>query len=352
MAQKVKGLLDRLQNGETILCAEGYLFQFERRGYLKAGAFVPEIVLEHPQLLRQQYEEYVHAGSDVVLAFTYYAHRAKLEIIDREKDIEKLNRTALTIAREVANDTGKLMAGNICNTTLYNPQDPEWKQRVALMFKEQIEWAVDAGADFIIGETFGAYEEASLALECIKKYGKGLPAVVNIAYHRAMVNNSPATFDNVELVEALRRLETEGADVVGLNCALGPDTMLPLIVKLKEAIKIPIAVIPVAYRTTEKEPNFQALTDPRTGKKLFPLNLDCMFCTRDDMYEFGQRCKEMGLQFVGICCGNSAHLTRSLAESLGKSPPASRYSPNMDQHYALGKLDTNAYNVSHVKTNL
>ena len=64
------GLLEKLKNGETIICAEGYLFQFERRGYLKAGAFVPEVVLEHPDLIRQQYEEYVHAGSDVVLAFT------------------------------------------------------------------------------------------------------------------------------------------------------------------------------------------------------------------------------------------------------------------------------------------
>ncbi len=64
------GFLDRLKDGEYILCAEGYLFQFERRGYLKAGAFVPEVVLEHPELVRQQYEEYVHAGSDVVLAFT------------------------------------------------------------------------------------------------------------------------------------------------------------------------------------------------------------------------------------------------------------------------------------------
>ena len=50
--------------------AEGYLLEFERRGYLKGGAFVPEIVLEHPNLVRQLHEEFVHAGSDVVLAFT------------------------------------------------------------------------------------------------------------------------------------------------------------------------------------------------------------------------------------------------------------------------------------------
>ena len=50
--------------------AEGYLIEFERRGYLKGGAFVPEVVLEHPELVRQLHEEFVHAGSDVVVAFT------------------------------------------------------------------------------------------------------------------------------------------------------------------------------------------------------------------------------------------------------------------------------------------
>ncbi|GFR76263.1 betaine--homocysteine S-methyltransferase 1-like, partial [Elysia marginata] len=61
---------NRLENGKSLVVAEGYLFEFERRGYLKAGAFVPEVVLEHPELVKQLHEEFVHAGSDVVLAFT------------------------------------------------------------------------------------------------------------------------------------------------------------------------------------------------------------------------------------------------------------------------------------------
>lgn len=69
MAPK-RGLKERLAAGEDVLAAEGYLFEFERRGYLQAGAFVPEVVLEHPDLVEQLHEEFVHAGSDVVLAFT------------------------------------------------------------------------------------------------------------------------------------------------------------------------------------------------------------------------------------------------------------------------------------------
>ena len=52
------------------MVAEGYLFEFERRGYLKAGAFVPEVVVDNPHLVKAMYEEFAHAGSDVVLAFT------------------------------------------------------------------------------------------------------------------------------------------------------------------------------------------------------------------------------------------------------------------------------------------
>ena len=79
-------LLDRLAQG-PVICAEGYLFEFERRGYLQAGAFVPEVVLEHPELVAQLHREFVHAGSDVVEAFTYYAHREKLRMIGKEDEL-------------------------------------------------------------------------------------------------------------------------------------------------------------------------------------------------------------------------------------------------------------------------
>src|SRR5947199_7378437 len=95
--RKSAGLLERLAAG-PLICAEGYLFEFERRGYLQAGAFVPEIVLEHPELVAGLHREFVHAGSDVVLAFTYYGHREKMRMIGKEELLEPLNRGALEIA--------------------------------------------------------------------------------------------------------------------------------------------------------------------------------------------------------------------------------------------------------------
>ena len=84
------GLLERLETG-PVICAEGYLFEFERRGYLQAGPYVPEIVLEHPDMVRQLHRDFVHAGSDVVEAFTYYGHREKLRVIGKEKLLEPMN---------------------------------------------------------------------------------------------------------------------------------------------------------------------------------------------------------------------------------------------------------------------
>src|SRR5438876_6960418 len=121
-----KGLLARLKKG-PVICAEGYLFELERRGYLQAGAFVPEAVLEHPEVVRQLHREFVHAGSDVVEAFTYYAHREKLRVIGREGELEELNRTALQLGREVADESGTLLAGNISNTNAFLPVDAESK---------------------------------------------------------------------------------------------------------------------------------------------------------------------------------------------------------------------------------
>ena len=67
-----------------VVCAEGYLFECERRGYLQAGAFVPEVVLDHPEVVEGLHREFVHSGSDVVEAFTYYGHREKLRVLGKD----------------------------------------------------------------------------------------------------------------------------------------------------------------------------------------------------------------------------------------------------------------------------
>jgi betaine-homocysteine S-methyltransferase len=328
----VNRLLQRLSQG-PVICAEGYLFEFERRGFLQAGAFVPEVVLDHPELVAQLHREFVHAGSDVVEAFTYYAHREKLRLIGKEDALEEINRQALAIAAEVARESDALLAGDICNTNVFDPSDPESAATVRGMFEEQVAWAVDAGADFILGEKFSWGEEALIALDVIAQ--TGLPAVITLAVHRA-----PETRDGWTPEDACRRIEDAGATVVGLNCIRGPRTMLPLIERVRAACEGHVAALPVPYRTTEDEPSFQSLTDPDCdcipGDRPFPTALDPFTCNRYELGEFTKAAVELGVTYLGVCCGAAPHHIRAVAEALGRTPPASRFSADMSRHAYFG----------------
>jgi betaine-homocysteine S-methyltransferase len=325
------GLLERLERG-PVICAEGYLFELERRGYVQAGAFVPEVVLEHPEVVTQLHRDFVHAGSDVVEAFTYYGHREKMRIVGKEHLLEALNREALALAKEVATESGALLAGDICNTNLY-AEDEESRRTVRAMFEEQVGWAADAGVDFVIAETFSHAGEALLALEMVKD--AGLRAVVTVTAHRA-----PQTRDGYTFGEACKRFEDAGADVVGINCGRGPETMMPLIREVRESVSGHVAALPVPYRTYDDEPTFQSLRDPHgaelPGGMPFPTALDPFMCNRYEIAEFAREAYDLGIRYLGLCCGGGPHHIRSLAEALGRTPPGSRYSPDMSKHAYFG----------------
>ena len=324
-------LLERLAEG-PVICAEGYLFELERRGYLQAGGFVPEVVLEHPEKVAELHREFVHAGSDVVEAFTYYAHREKLRLIGREEALEQINRQALGLAKEVADETGALFAGDVCNTNVYT--GPEADATVRAMFEEQVAWAAEAGVDFVIGETFSWLGEALVATSVIKD--AGLPAVAMLTMHR-----DGTVREGLSMAEACRRLEAAGADVVGLNCSRGPDTLLPMLEEVRAAVTVPVAGLPVPYRTTAAQPTMQSLEDPKTaglvvGDRPFPTALDPFTCSRYEIAEFTRRARDIGVDYLGVCCGCAPHHIRAMAEALGRTPPASRYSADLSKHYALG----------------
>ncbi len=318
-------LKKRLGKG-LVVCAEGYLFEMERRGYMKAGPFVPEVVLDHPEALRELHREFLRAGSDVMVAFTYYAHRDKMEVVGRERDIEKLNRQALRIAKYVAAEGNALMAGNICNTWVYNPDDPKSWRVVHDMFDEQVRWAKEEGADFVIAETLFYLGEAFIALEVIKKYG--LEAVVTLApFHKR-------TLDGSTYEDACKFLKKHGATVVGLNCGMGPKTMLPLLKKIRKEVEGEIAALPVPYRTTDSAPNFQKL---KKGKnQAFPVLLDPFLLDREEVSFFASEASNIGINYIGLCCGGAPHFIRAMAETVGRAPEASKYSPDISLHSMLG----------------
>jgi methionine synthase I (cobalamin-dependent) len=322
-----KGLLERLKN-DVVLGAEGYVFELERRGYIKAGPFVPEVVLDSPDAVKELHREFLRAGSEVIEALTYYANENKLADVGRQGDLEKLNRQAVRLANEVAAEGDALVAGNICNTWMYDSDNKEASSKVVRkMYEEQLKWAAEEGIDFVISETNDYLGEALIGLEVIKNLG--LPAVVMLASVQ-----DGKTRDGYDYVKACKMLADNGADVVGLNCTRGPETMFPIVKKVREKVDCYVAMLPVPYRTTPRSPTFQSLKS--NGQRAFPIALDEFLYDRFEMAEFARNAKEIGVNYIGLCCGANPVQIRAMAEALGRTVPASKYSPAMGIHPMIG----------------
>lgn len=326
MSTPTNNLESRLAAGPLLL-AEGYIFELERRCYVKAGAYVPEVVLDNPEALYALHREFGRAGSDVMVALTYYANREKLRAVGREGDLEEMNRTALRIAKEVSAESGSLVAGDICNTWSYDPLDPASESVVRAQYEEQVGWCLDEGVDFILAETIEYVAEALIAVDVITQ--SGLASIVNLApiYEKSK--------DDIDWIDGAERLKDAGATVVGFNCSRGPTTMMPLMSKLRERVEGPISAVPVPYRTSAKHPSFQFLKDEH-GESAYTLGLDQFLCTRLETANFARQAQELGVSVIGLCCGAGPHHIRAMAEALGRTVSASRYSPDLSQHSLLG----------------
>ena len=147
-----KGIMERLSEG-TVLGDGGYVLELEKRGYVIAGAFTPEMVVEHPDAVKEMHREFVRAGSEVLQAFAFYGSRAKLATVGFGDKVLDVNRQAVRLAREVAgNDV--LVSGNLSTTWDYRADDADSHEIARRQFQEQLEVQVDEGIDFIVGELF------------------------------------------------------------------------------------------------------------------------------------------------------------------------------------------------------
>ena len=331
-----KDLITRLNKG-PVLFAEGYLFAMERRGYLSAGAFVPEVVLEHPEVVSQLHREFIRAGSDVVQAFTYYGHREKLRLIGKEELLEPLQKNALQIAKDARDefkDLDLLVCGDVANTNIYDPNDKKSHSECQKMYEEQVAWAKEAGVDFIVAETINWTEEMKIALKAIKEVG--LIAVTNFS-----IKKGDKTREGHTPGEACKIMEDLGADVVGLNCYRGPKMTMKLLPEIRKKVSCHVAALPVPYRTTEEQPGFLNQTDHGCdcipGGNAFPVALDNLYCNRFEMAEFAKDCEKQKINLIGICCGAEPHHVREMAVALGRKPISYKYYPDMSRHWLHGK---------------
>jgi betaine-homocysteine S-methyltransferase len=303
-----KGILEKLSEG-IVLGDGGYLLELEKRGRVRAGPFTPEVALNNPESLLELHREFRDAGAEVLQALTFYASRDKLATVGMGERVEELNRAAVRIAKQAAGDRC-LVAGNLSLTWMYQPNDKAAADRVRKTFDEQLDVQVAEGVDFIIGETFSFLGEALLAVERAKK--TNLPVMVTVCFE-----NEDITTDGKTAADVACALSDAGADVVGINCLRSPEHTLPLMAEMRRAVPGYIGCQPVAYRTTHPHRDFTSLP-------AFPDQLEPYQLTRREMAEYAVKARELGVNYIGACCGAVATHIREMARALGKLPADER----------------------------
>lgn len=306
-----KGILERLAEG-PVLGDGGYLLELEKRGYVQAGPFTPEVAIEHPEALGQLHREFLRAGAEFLTTLTFYASEDKLATVGLADRVDEINRSAVRIAREVAAEGDALVAGDLSLTWAYDPADPASADRVRALFDRQLQAMLDVGGiDFFLGETFSYLGEALLFVE--RARATGLPVTVTMSFEQV----EPRSYEGDAPAECARRLADAGADIVGVNCLNGPEQQLPVAIEMRGAVDVPIACQPVAYRTTAERPDFTAWPN-------FPYALSPMQLARGEMAAFARRAREAGVDVIGSCCGSVAEHVRAMAKVLGKLPAEER----------------------------
>jgi len=303
-----KGILERLKEG-PVLGDGGYLLELEKRGWVRPGPFTPEVAIVYPNALRELHIEFREAGAEVLQALTFYASRDKLATVGLEDRVEDINRSAVRVAKEVAGDQC-LVAGNLSLTWMYEHGSASAANRVRETFDEQLRVQCEEGVDFIIGETFSWLGEALLCVERAKK--TGLPVMVTVCFEQ-----KEETLEGTSPADAAKALLDAGADIVGLNCLRPPEHTLPAMEQMRKAVDGYLACQPVGYRTPKDKPDFTSLPE-------FPYALDPLQLTRKEMGEYALKAREIGINYIGSCCGSVAEHVREMARVLGKLPADSR----------------------------
>jgi len=307
-----KGLLERLAEG-PIIGDGGFVFALEKRGYVKAGPWTPEAAVENPDAVLGLHREFLRAGSDVMQAFTFYASDDKLDNRGNSA-AEKytgyaINKRAAELAKQVAAEGDALTLGGVSQCPTY--LSGAGKAEVQEEFRKQIKVFVESDLDFLLCEYFEHIEEMEWAIEVCKESGKAVASTMCIG--------PKGDIDGVPAAECAVRMAKAGSNVVGVNCHFDPFVSLETIKLMKAGLeeaglldKVYLMCQPLAYHTPDAgKQGFIDLPE-------FPFSLEPRVCTRWDMHNYARQAYDLGVRYIGGCCGFEAYHIRAISEELSK----------------------------------
>lgn len=327
MSSTKRNLLERLAEG--VVVGDGsFMITLERRGYTSAGQWTPEAVILYPDAVRQLHREFLRAGSDVMQTFTFYSTDDKLQYTGiaeegynklREFTSTEVNSAACDLAREVADEGGALVAG--CLSPVPGYSEGKGKQFVQEECRKQCQVFDKKGVDFLLGEFFGYVEEAEWAIETMKESNKPVACTMRIG--------PMGDYKGVSPQDCAVRMARAGADVIGINCRFDPSLCLETIAMMKAGLESAgfadnspyLMVQPVAYHTQDVAQNPHGLAAVPEN----PFALETRLISRMDIRKFARKAYDLGVRYIGGCCGFEPYHVRAIAEELakerGKRPP-------------------------------
>src|SRR4051812_47736936 len=244
-----------------------------------------ELNLTQPDLVRAVHEEYVRAGAEVIETNTFTATAHKLSQYGLDSRLSEINTTAVRLAREAA--AGRcFVAGAIGPLGLrIEPYGPTSFDEAKEMFKQQAEALLEGGVDLFILETFSDISEMRQAIRAVRELCD-LPIIAQMT----IMTDGNTSFGTTPEVFT-RRLDEWGADVIGLNCGVGPAIVLTAIEKMRE----------LTNKKLSAQPNAGLPRDVQ-GRQFY-------MCSPEYMAKYAKRLIQSGVRFIGGCCGTTpAHI--------------------------------------------
>ena len=312
--------LDRLRAG-PVLGDGGYLIELERRMYVRGNNWVPEVILDHPEAVSELHREFLRAGSEVLQALTFWTTRNILEgQASRGDEAERANRQAVHIARQAAGDRA-LVAGTLTATTLMGTRDRSCAPRGAeaeaglarsrKVLEEQARWLVDEGVDLIVAETFDRLDEVLVAVDVTKALD--VPVVATMSWREI----DEISTDGFPIDVCALRLREAGADVVGFNCRQEPEKALAVLRQIRKVDDGPLAAQPWGLTSlgragVELRPGLLA------GNEVDPDVSEGIQIDRQSWSDFAVQAGDLGISYLGACCGAGPSAVFGMAEALGK----------------------------------
>ncbi|ODS56160.1 MAG: hypothetical protein ABS36_07025 [Acidobacteria bacterium SCN 69-37] len=295
----MQGFLDALDR-RVLVCDGAMGTVLYARGVFLNRSF-DELNLSAPDLVAEVHREYVRAGADVIETNTFGANRIKLTTFGLADQVAAINSKGARLARRVARDRA-WVAGSI--GPLGVRIEPWGRTTVAdaeAVFGEQAAALVEGGVDLFILETFGSIAELTAAIRAVRAVSP-LPIVAQLT----TVEDGSAP-DGTPVERFPGAIEQAGADVIGLNCSVGPAAMLDTIERMTRVYAGRLAAQPNAGRPRDVD-----------GRNLY-------LSSPEYMASYARRFVAAGVRLVGGCCGTTPEHTRQIAEAVRRSAPVTRH---------------------------